>query len=322
MNEVVIVLVALYRYRNFPIRIMHRLLENIDGVKPYTIFFKNCHSNVFTFPTNKEEELFVELITKLNPKLVGFSILSPYMSIARRLTKLIKNNNPSSLVIWGGIHPTISPESCINEADMLCIGEGEGAIRDLVRHIRDEKSYHSIKNIWVKNGSYVIKNSMRPLIQDLDSLPFPSYGNGSYYFIESNSVTKEDPSLLENYLWIQTSRGCPYVCSYCVNSLLRPLFRDLGPYTRRRSVDNIIGEVKERLNLSRKRTDYVHFADEFFGTEESWLDEFEARYKKEIGLPFYVEYHPKIISSNLLDRLVNAGLDTINFGIPNRFRLY
>ncbi|MDP2939798.1 MAG: radical SAM protein [Candidatus Omnitrophota bacterium] len=314
MNKPTIVLVALYRYQNFPVRIMHPLLKKIDGIEPHSIFFKNCDTNIFNPPTGLEEKLFVDLITKLNPKLVGFSVLSPYAPIARRLTKLVKDNS-SSLVIWGGVHPTISPESCIDEADIVCIGEGEGAMTDLARHLADGKPYESIKNLWVKGSDRIIKNPMRPLIQDLDSLPFPSYGDNTYYFINSNKITKDDPSLLDNYFWVQTSRGCPYVCSYCVNSLLRTLFKDIGPYTRRRSVNNIIKEIKENLGLSGNRTERLYFIDEVFGAEESWLNEFELKYKKEVGKPFVVEYNPKVINSTILDKLVSAGLDTISFGI-------
>lgn len=315
MNKLAIVLVALYRHRNFPVRIMHPLLKDIDGIEPHAIFFKNCEAmNTFNPPTEREEKLFVRLIMELKPKLVGFSVLSPHMPIARRLTKLVRDNS-SSLVIWGGVHPTIAPESCINETDMLCVGEGEGAIADLARHLRDRESYQDTNNLWVKNGEHIIKNPMRPLIQDLDSLPFPSYGDNSYYFIDSNIMTREDPALLDNYFWVQSSRGCPYSCSYCVNSLLQPLFKGLGPYTRRRSVDNIIREIKENLSLPKNRTNYVFFTDEVFGNKETWLNEFELRYKKEIGLPFYVEFNPKVLNSAILDKLVSAGLDTVDFGI-------
>jgi len=314
MDKAVIVLVALYRYQNFPVRIMHPILKTIDGIEPHAIFFKNYGENIFDLPTRQEEELFVKLITKLNPKLVGLSVLSPYAPIAKRLTKLVKDNS-SSLVIWGGVHPTIMPESCINETDMLCVGEGEGAITDLVKCLRDGKPYQSINNLWVKNGNHIIKNPMRPLIQNLDSIPFPSYGDSSYYFINSGKMTKTDPLPSDDYFSVQTSRGCPYSCSYCVNSLLRPLFKDLGPYTRRRSVNSVIAEIKENLCLLGNMPNYILFADEVFGTEESWLDEFVLRYKKEVGIPFYVTYHPKVITSTILDKLVISGLDTVNFGI-------
>ena len=314
MNELTIVLVALYRYRNVPVRIMHPLLKKIDNIELHSIFFKDCDTNVFNIPTEREEELFVKLITKLNPQLVGFSVLSPYAPIASRLTKLVKKNS-SSLVIWGGVHTTISPESCIDETDMLCIGEGEGAMTDLARYLVNDKPYDSIKNLWVKSGDCIIKNPMRPLINDLDSLPFPSYGDNTYYFIDSNKITKDDPLLLDNYFYVQTSRGCPYRCSYCVNSLLQPLFKTLGPYTRRRSVTSIIKEIKENLSLPKNNTNYIVFPDDAFGNEESWLTEFELQYHKEVGIPFYARYNPKDINSTVLSKLVSAGLNTINFGI-------
>jgi len=314
MGKTVIILVALYRYQNFPVRIMHPILKEIDGIETHAIFFNDYAENMFNLPTHQEEKLFVDIITKLNPKLVGFSVLSPYAPIAKRLTKLVKDNS-SSLVIWGGVHPTIFPENCINETDILCVGEGEGAITDLVKCLRDGKSYQSVNNLWVKNKNHIIKNPMRPLIQNMDSIPFPSYGDSSYYFIKSGKMTKTDPLLSDCLFVVQSSRGCPYSCSYCVNSLLRPLFKDIGPYTRRRSVNSVITEIKEHLCLSRSMANYVFFADEVFGTEESWLNEFELRYKKEVGIPFHVEYNPKVINSTVLDKLVSAGLDTINFGI-------
>jgi len=314
MNKNVIILVALYRYRNFPVRIMHPLLKNVDGAEPYVIFFKNCDTNEFNFPTEREEGLFAKLIAELSPRLVGFSVLSPYVPIARRLTRIVKDNS-SSLVIWGGAHPTISPESCINEADMLCVGEGEGAIIDLAKRLADGESCRAINNLWVKNNGYVIKNPMRSLIQDLDSMPFPSYGDKSYYFIDSNRIAKDDPLLLDNSFWVQASRGCPYSCSYCISGLLQGLFKDIGPYTRRRSVNSVIKEIKENLRLPGNRIDNVFFIDEVFGSEESWLNEFEIRYKKEIKLPFYAAYNPQILNPAILGKLAGAGLYRINFGI-------
>lgn len=294
---------------------MHSLLEDISGIKPYTIFFQNYDTNVFKTPTEIDEDLFIKQIIDLDPNLVGISVLSPYVPVAKRLTKLIRDNS-SALVIWGGIHPTISPELCIKEADIICVGEGEGAIEDLVTHLRDGKEYLSISNLWINNDSHITRNPMRPLIQDLDSLPFPSYGNDSFYFIQSGKMTRNDAALfLGAHLFIQTSRGCPFVCSYCVNSLLRPLFKNLGHYTRRRSVNNIIREIKEQLNLSGNMKTNVFFVDEVFGNDESWLNEFALIYKKEIGLPFYVEYNPKFISSTILNKLVNGGVDVIHFGI-------
>jgi len=57
--------------------------------------------------------------------------------------------------------------------------------------------------------------------------------------------------------------------------------------------------------------------DEVFAIEKEWLDEFVIKYQKEIGLPFYVEYHPKLLNLEMLDKLVGAGLDEVDVGIQS-----
>jgi radical SAM superfamily enzyme YgiQ (UPF0313 family) len=93
------------------------------------------------------------------------------------------------------------------------------------------------------------------------------------------------------------------------------MFRDLGRFTRRRSVDNVINEMKEVLQIPGSQKDIVEFHDENFGTDASWLNEFESRYKKEIGLPFKVQYNPKLVKADTISKLVNIGLHRVKFGI-------
>ena len=126
-----VLLLALYRYQNFPVRILHALLENIEGVQPFTIFFQNFYTNAVRYPTPREERLLKKIIAEIDPQLVGISVYSPYLFVAKKITAYIRSIS-SAAVLWGGIHPTISPETCIQEADMICIGEGEDAFAELV----------------------------------------------------------------------------------------------------------------------------------------------------------------------------------------------
>ncbi|MGD9194017.1 MAG: cobalamin-dependent protein, partial [Desulfobacterales bacterium] len=271
-----VVLLALYRYQNFPVRILHALLENIEGVRPTTIFFQDFYTNAVKYPTSTEEQLLKEIITELNPKLVGLSVYSPYLYVAKRITRIIRSNSSAS-VIWGGIHPTLSPETCVKEADMVCIGEGEDAFAELVTALRDESEYQQIKNLWINTNGAIIQNPMRPLMQNIDRIPFPAYGRDSFYFIGSNKLVRKDPTLTDPILAVMPARGCPFTCSYCVNSLLRPMYKGLGRFSRRRSVKNIIAEMQEILAIPGNKKKVVEFHDENFGTDESWLNEFETR---------------------------------------------
>ena len=309
-----VVLVGLYRYLNIPTRILRPLIDKLEGVNAHTIFYKNYNPNIFKLPSPKEEEIFIDTIKQLSPQIVGISVLSPYVEIAKRLTYLIKKNS-SSLVVWGGVGPTISPDVHIKETDVICVGEGERAFTELTEAVRDGKDYKKIKNLWINDGEKIIKNPMGPLIQDLDALPFSEYGNENMFFIESNKLSRQDPELIGSTLWLQTSRGCPYSCSFCVENMYHDMFKDLGKFVRRRSVDSVIKEAQWNLNKPNNKKDNILFIDEVFGSNSTWIDEFESRYKKEVGLPFFCEYHPKTLKSRVLKKLVNAGIEVINFGL-------
>ena len=74
-----VVLVGLYTYFNVPVRILHPLADRIKGVDAHTIFYKNYDSNIFSLPNIKEEEIFIDTIKQLNPKIVTISLLAPLM---------------------------------------------------------------------------------------------------------------------------------------------------------------------------------------------------------------------------------------------------
>ena len=314
MKKTQVVIIGLYTYFNVPVRILRPVVDKLDGVKAHTIFYKNYDSNIFSLPSIKEEEIFVNTIKQLNPKIVAISLLSPYVLIAKRLTELIKKYT-SAIVIWGGVGPTITPEEHIKLTDIICIGEGERALEELVVAVRDGKDYKNIKNLWVKDESKVIKNPQGSLIQDLDCLPFAEYGSEDMYFIEHNKLSREDPELDHPILYLQSTRGCPYSCSFCIETMYHDMYKGLGKFVRRRSVDSIVKEVNMHQNKPNNRKKRVYFIDEVFGSAPDFIDEFVPRYKKEVGLPFDVLYHPKSLKVRTIGKLVEAGVKEINFGI-------
>ena len=309
-----VVLVGLYTYFNVPVRILHPVADRIKGVDAHTIFYKNYDSNIFSLPSAKEEKIFEDTIKQLNPKIVAMSLLSPYVLIAKRLTELIKKHT-SAIVLWGGVGPTITPEEHIKLTDIICIGEGERAFEELILAVRDGKDYKNIKNLWINDGSKIIKNSQGPLIQDLDNLPFAKYGSKNMYFIEHNKLSREDPELDHSILYLQSTRGCPYSCSFCIETMYHDIYKGLGKFVRRRSVDSIVQEVRMHLDRPGNRKKRVYFIDEVFGSAPGFIDEFAPRFRKEVGLPFDVLYHPKSLKIRTIEKLVEAGVAEINFGV-------
>ena len=117
MNQenVRIVLIALYRYWNFPIRTLHALLDETEGFQPYSIFLKNSVVNIFKPPTELEEKLFSDTIIRLNPAIVGFSVLSPYVNTAKRLTGIVKERTDALLKMDCDMYTKLGTDSTIKE---------------------------------------------------------------------------------------------------------------------------------------------------------------------------------------------------------------
>src|SRR3990172_10809851 len=96
-----------------------------------------------------------DLIAKLREKktaLVGISLVTDDYYSAVVATKAIKRDLGLP-VIWGGAHVNIKPDECLRHADMICRGEGEEALLELVRNMSaHDKNDTSIKNIWFKTN--------------------------------------------------------------------------------------------------------------------------------------------------------------------------
>jgi radical SAM superfamily enzyme YgiQ (UPF0313 family) len=241
-------------------------------------------------------------IAHINPDLICFSCVSDNFKWMLDIAGKIKANFDIP-IIAGGIHPTSVPDLVINNdlIDFICVGEGDEAIVELINkmQIGDDRR---IRNIWSKKEGVIIPNDIRPLIENLDSLPFPD--KDLYY--------KEYKFFSRGYL-IATSRGCPHSCTYCSNSLLREIYRDKGKYLRRRSVGNVIEELSRSMKKYKPR--YVHFCDEVFTTDKIWLREFVDLYKKNINLPFACYSSPLFIDEQTAGLLGEGGCYKLQIGV-------
>jgi radical SAM superfamily enzyme YgiQ (UPF0313 family) len=239
------------------------------------------------------------------PDLVAFSVITDSFRWACDLARRIKSEMDVP-IIFGGIHATSSPDSVIenNGIDMVCLGEGEQALLDLVNSMARGTVDVSIKNIWFKTDGKIIKNDIRPLIEDLDALPFAD--KDLYYSVS--------PHFRFCYYTL-TNRGCPHACSYCIHSYFRKLYQGKGKYCRQRSVDNVIQELvtaKSAYHIS-----LVRFMDDCFPTEINWLNEFKEKYSREVGLPFLCYLYPSQVSPDVLEALKDSGCVEINLGIQS-----
>ncbi|HPT39197.1 MAG TPA: cobalamin-dependent protein [Candidatus Omnitrophota bacterium] len=298
-----------------------------DGHRVEIIFFKNMTSNQKLSSDDVEEDLLIDLIRAAAPSAVGISVCSPYLKIASQITRRIQQELHIT-VIWGGVHPTIMPEQSIKIADMVCIGEGEQPMSELMCG----KDPADIRGLWFRTEGRIIKNEDRLPIKDLDSLPYPDYSNEGKYFIEANHVYAADPALcddkglvgswrkglisLKNEYYMLASRGCPFKCSYCCNSFLHKKYPEQDKVVRWRSVNNVIGEIAA-ITKRFPKIKKIQFYDALFPWDKQWVSEFCREYKKQIKRPFYVSSHPNLLKEENLAMLKRAGVEIVGFGIES-----
>ena len=312
-------LYAVLKAEGHEVKFVHFGTLEFVQLKPTTFLDFELPLVVSETPQEDIDEL-KRLVTDWEPGLIGFSLMSAHYPISVRLTEELRGVTDVPIA-WGGIHPTIEPERCLRHADIVCRGEGEEAILDLVRAIEQGRSTAEIPNLWSKGDGQVRRNPPRPLIQDLDQVPFRAVSDEDNIYIPASApkvLDKLDPDrrvMYTNY-YIMCSRGCPFSCTYCCNHFLREdLYRDSRPYVRTRSVAHVIEELtyaKESLHAP-----FISFYDDVFIADKKWVAEFCKEYKAKIGIPFYCYFHTQYVEEEIVDQLVEAGLQIASLGIQS-----
>ena len=240
------------------------------------------------------------VVEKVSPGIITISSTTGIHTWALDLAKKIKSqfNIP---IMLGGHHPTFFPE-VINDPniDMICVGEGELAITELLDRFNSDIT--KVPGIYVKKNGVVYKNDVAHNIDNLDDLPFPDRNLYCRYPFITNQ---------EN-LRIITMRGCPYRCSFCFHPAMRRIYDGKGKYVRRRSVANVIEELK-LLKGKYKRVDFQD--DTFIVNFNSFVKPFLEAYSKEIALPFTCCVRADIMTEEVVVALKNAHCHSVKMGI-------
>ncbi|MBI5826126.1 MAG: B12-binding domain-containing radical SAM protein [Deltaproteobacteria bacterium] len=263
--------------------------------------------------------------------IVGVSFMSNYFDRAIQVTQALKKNL-GSIIVWGGIHPTTSPEQALVYADAVCIGEGEETLLELAQRKERNEDFSDVKGMWFKKDGAVIRNRLRDSFIDLDKLPFFDFSLKDHYLLDmrTNRIIPLDMAAFRDVLprlphpdgklriayRTMTDRGCPHKCSYCNISNQKEMYEKVGlKYFRARSVENFITEIED----IKRRFPFIgavqFFDDTFFARPVHEIEEFARLYKERIGLPFYTQASPTTISERKMEHLVNAGMVYVEMGV-------
>jgi len=261
-------------------------------------------------------------IDSFHPDLIGCGLMSYEAPFAAYLGREIKEHAPRIPLMAGGIHPTVAPAECLEYADMVSVGESEDTVLEVIHHLQDGRSLQEIQNLSFKDGQTVRQNPLRPLIADLDRLPFPGHFPEHSHVYHKGKILPMDVKLFRKYTRydgkaynVISSRGCPFSCSYCCNSFLSKLYGTKS--IRRRSPQNVIAELRSAVEAFPDIILVNIHDDCFLAHHEEWHREFVKDYKKWIDRPFIVRSTPLHLTEEKIRMLKEAGLAWVTMGLQS-----
>jgi radical SAM superfamily enzyme YgiQ (UPF0313 family) len=245
-----------------------------------------------------------------SPDVCAFSLTSDDRFLAQELAEYIKRFDRSIPVIWGGAHPTVCPDEVINLdcVDYACLGEGIEALPEMLEALEKGNDTTTIKNFYGKHQGRIYKNDMRELFLDFDSLPFLDWE-----IFDNRQFLKPFDGRITICGDFMSNFGCPYHCSYCINSTLHSFTkRRVRHYSPARAIQEL-KYLKEKYHLT-----LIRFPDEdFLMRPMAELEEFAELYIQEIALPFSIKTHPRTVSQKKVDLLKKMGNQGVNIGVES-----
>jgi len=255
-------------------------------------------------------EDFVKLVESYRPHLLGLSSIEVTHPLGTRLLNAVSHLNIPSIV--GGPYATFAPEIVIREkgVHMVCVGEGEEPLVELCDKMRAGEDVTGIANIWAKKNGKIIRNPIRKPI-NLKSLP-----EQDWEVYDKRRFWKPMGGKISVTGTFEMNRGCPYTCTFCINSGYDELYGKLGGYYREQDVDRLVDEMaakKEKYELA-----YVYLvAESFLTTTRERIERFGKLFREKVNLPFWVEARPESITIDKVEMLKGIGCEGISVGVES-----
>jgi len=254
----------------------------------------------------------LEQIKQYDPDIVGFNTLTD-VNMGLRATfiaKKIKNWNPNVKIVFGNCHATFNHDRILRKypfVDICVRGEGEITFYKLIRAIEKNQNLNGILGITHSENGKIHINPDRPLVKNLDDLPFPDRkACGNIRYLQNYGGFNADYG---KFTTIQSSRGCTYNCAFCCQSKLA------HRKWRTRSINMVINELE--YLASEGYTNLYWVDDNFTNNTQRALKLFRAIQKNKLKFVWVCDQRVDQVSNRLLYEMRRAGCRTLSFGIES-----
>jgi len=251
----------------------------------------------------------VDWIEKEDPDILGFATYSVSGRTAALTSKKIKEKNPNIIIVFGNYYATFNPERILKkypQVDIIVRGEGENTAVELVDCLKNNGDLKRVSGITFRNNEKIVSTPNRPLIKNLDSLPFP---DRKLIDVEYHSIIAGANVAPKRFTSIASSRGCVFRCRFCsctqfANNIWRP-----------RSVKNTMEEL--HFLASEGYRQFIFIDDSFTLNPKRVIELCRAMQKERIEMDWICEGRVDNCSYEVLHEMAEAGCKILFFGIES-----
>ncbi|MBF0483585.1 MAG: radical SAM protein [Candidatus Omnitrophica bacterium] len=237
---------------------------------------------------------------------VGVGVIAGYYQYRKLLeiSRAINESKHRPYYFLGGHGPSPEPEYFMRKtsADAVIIGEGEETVVELFSFLESKKSLSGVNGIAFRNGDEIVINPRRPLIENIDSIPYPAY---ELFPMEYYRLLRIPHCGNKFALPLLSGRGCTFKCNFCY--LMDEGFRP-------RSNESIIEEIKllkKKYNIS-----YIVFSDELLMSSRERTESLCRDFiKAKLGIKWDCNGRLNYAFLDLLKLMKESGCVFINYGI-------
>ncbi|KKL11611.1 hypothetical protein LCGC14_2544060, partial [marine sediment metagenome] len=286
--------------------------SNITGIYPplgITYLASGLRDNGFEVSIidaqalNLSPQEVTESISK-ESEIIGFTSTTLVWPNTLKTMRTAKKRFPNKLIVVGGPQITAFPQDSLNHEfiDLGIYGEGEETMLELAQVYSKGANIQDIKGTVVRKNSRVFVNQPRPLIEDLNRLPFPAIDLFPYHLYRALTVQAPFYTMI-------ASRGCPYRCTFCSQIYF-------GNRLRLRSAENVASEMEYYVKKKGAK-ELVMFDETFTISREFTLK--LCRLIRERGLHFRWNIRTRVdtLDRKVLEALKGAGCQVIHLGIES-----
>lgn len=284
------------------------ILGNTDHINvsaltdQYNSYLKRLNSN--TDPIWKEIKQY---LLKFNPDILIVSVFNTTLTAGNRISKMAKELNPKVVTIFEGstnrgLHCAIDPSTAgdFSVMDFALRREPELTVVELVKALdKGREDFSKIKGLsWKNSKGKIIHNSDRPVLLDLNKLPFPSR-----HLLDG--FEKMPPHTFQG---IYGSRGCPFQCVFC------GCHTSFGYRPRVRSAENMVAEIEEVYK--KYKTRYFYVCDDIFFIDKKRAKKFcQLLIKKKLPIFWSAQTRAEMVDETTLRLAKKAGLQHVAVGV-------